>query len=579
MSRDKSSMDEWDRAVRAMPYRAEEISDVDGTYVGTVFLDALVDNTDNQVVYGRRGTGKTHLFRRVQSELLTRFDELRRVPVYIDGATLEGAIGPHDDPAGVALSLYVELMKRTVVELSELIRGRISPTWLDKIFYGPKRERLERAQYAADQLTALLSQGVVRTLPVGEVSSEIEDLDEAVAKLRAAAGINASVGLTDPRRLGLKLDASAEKEIKKTSTNVTTRKIGGATYLPFADVAELIRELLAALDDAHLVILLDEWSAVGNSEVQPLLAQLLRLTFRRGSCLKVAAIPGRTWLFRHVGEAGHAQRIGFELGDDITADVDLDTVVFVHQDIEQLSLFFAALLRQHLGVRTAMFGTMSEPDFAQFLLKTAMGGPHVLTELIHASAAIPRDFINILRQATLLRRGARESKITTAHVRAAALKAFESKRTNLAASRKEALAALNVIYRDIVGDQKSYLFLLDAADAADPRIVELYTAKLIHRFPANWQDPEEHRTFVYYQVDYATLIGGLKDTFDKLFSGLPKILTSRPFGIRLFGSYSSLFSFDSALERYFVPTNSEERDPAKLIVDVSTLVASSPSTT
>jgi hypothetical protein len=562
---------DWYRAVGSLAYRAEDLRDVTGTYVGTVFLEALVNNPDNQVIYGRRGTGKTHLLRRVEDELLARFDELKQVPVYIDGATLEGSIGPHDDPAAVALSLYVELVKRTTTELSRLIRERICPGWLEKLFHGPKREALEGAQYSADQLTSLLSHGTVRTLPIGDATSEIQDLDEAVSKLRAAAGINASVGLVDPRRVGVRLEAAAEKELKRTSTNITTRKIGGETYLPFANVAQLMREMLAALDDAGLVILFDEWSAVGGAEVQPLLAQLLRLTFRSRMSVKIASIPGRTWLLRHVSssDSGTLQRIGFEVGDDITADVDLDSVVFVDQDIKQLATFFTVLLQRHLSAHLPILGQLTETQFAKYLLNKRIFDVRVLTELIHASAAVPRDFINLFRQATLKQLAAREDRVVTSHVRAAALAAYESKRTNLATNRQEVLRALGRIYTRIVGGQKSYLFLLDSAETTHPIIVELYTAKLIHHFPATWQDPNSYRSYTYFQVDYGTMVSTLKVMTDRL--GMKTLITGVVFSHFLLRKNISLL--DVALDRLSEQMGLEpERDPASLVIEVSHLL-------
>ena len=42
--------------------------------------------------------------------------------------------------------------------------------------------------------------------------------------------------LSDPRSLGIKLEASAEKDFKKSVKKMITRKIGGETYLPFAEI-------------------------------------------------------------------------------------------------------------------------------------------------------------------------------------------------------------------------------------------------------------------------------------------------------------------------------------------------------
>jgi hypothetical protein len=48
-------------------------------------------------------------------------------------------------------------------------------------------------------------------------------------------------------------------------------------------------------------------------------------------------VPGRTKLF--LPGAERRNPVGLELGDDITADVDLDSVAFVDNDIKQLAGF------------------------------------------------------------------------------------------------------------------------------------------------------------------------------------------------------------------------------------------------
>jgi hypothetical protein len=43
----------------------------------------------------------------------------------------------------------------------------------------------------------------------------------------------------------------------------------------------------------------------------------------------------------------------------------------------------------------------------------------VFAELCHASSAVPRDFINVFRQATIMQRSAGADKMTVANVRSA----------------------------------------------------------------------------------------------------------------------------------------------------------------
>jgi Cdc6-like AAA superfamily ATPase len=508
----------WYEAVASLADRAEEITNPTAAYVDTAFL-ATLQNKRNQIIFGRRGTGKTHLLRRLQDELYARFGQLRMVPAYIDGATLAGSISPYNDPAAIALGLYVELVRRTVRELSLFINGQLRPSLLDRILLSARRDQLGQMRDMASRLDRLLTQGKVRMLPMGEATAEFENLDEAVSRRRLAIGGNAAATLSDPRTVGIKLEASAERDLSRTATQVETRKIAGETYLPFADITELIRRMLATIGDSSLVVLIDEWSSLGDEQVQPLLAQLLRLTARGGICLKLACVPGRTKFFLHGADERH-NPIGLEIGDDITADVDLDSVVFVDNDIQQLTAFFMSLLQHHLGSVVPKISQASFDEFSTYVLKKKMDDSHVFAELCHASSAVPRDFINIFRQATIMQQSSASAQMTVANVRSAARNVYEGKRSNLAGTRSDELRLLDRIYRKVVIGQSSYFFLLEASLVDHPRIMELFTARLIHRTSATWLDPSALKSYVYYMVDYGTSIELLRKTGAKAWDDL-----------------------------------------------------------
>jgi Cdc6-like AAA superfamily ATPase len=563
------SAEAWYEAVTSLADRAEDIANPTATYVDTAFL-ATLQNKRSQIIFGRRGTGKTHLLRRLQDELLSRFSELRIVPVYIDGATLEGSISLYNDRAAIALGLYVELLRRAVRELSLFVDHELRPTGkLDWLFSGSRRDQLSQVREAVSRLDRLLTQGKVRMLPMGQASAEFEDLDEAVTSRRLAAGVNATATLSDPRSLGIKLEASAEKDLKKSVKKMITRKIGGETYLPFAEITELIRRLLATVGNASLAILIDEWSSLGDAEVQPLLAQLLRLTARGGICLKLACVPGRTKLFLPSAAGERRNPIGLELGDDITADVDLDSVVFVDNDIKQLTEFFIALLQRHIGASVPEVRDLTTEAFSTYILNERLKDPRILAELCHASSAVPRDFINIFRQATIAQRAAGADKMTAANVRSAAFNVYESKRSNLKSTRPDELTLLDRIYRKVVLGQHSYFFLIETSLVENPKIVELFTSKLIHKTSATWLDTASLVSYVYYMVDYGTSIELLRKAGARAWDDLTHGTMGRT-SVDFFAPSANPSLLDLVLDK-LVGSFAEARfdaDPESLIVDL-----------
>ena len=65
--------------------RAEYIDDDNylELYAGQEMIQSI-NNIKNQVIYGRRGTGKTHLLRAYQELLVEEFNNDKRFPIYID---------------------------------------------------------------------------------------------------------------------------------------------------------------------------------------------------------------------------------------------------------------------------------------------------------------------------------------------------------------------------------------------------------------------------------------------------------------------------------------------------------------
>ena len=249
--------------------------------------------------------------------------------------------------------------------------------------------------------------------------------------------------------------------------------------------------------------------------------------------------------------------------------MDLDSVVFVDNDIKQLTEFFIALLQHHIGASVPDIRDMTIGDFSNYVLNERMKDPRILAELCHASSAVPRDFINIFRQATIAERAAGSDKMTVANVRSAAHNVYEGKRSNLASTRPDELDLLDRIYRKVVLGQNSYFFLIETSLVENPKIVELFTAKLIHRTSATWLDPSSLISYVYYMVDYGTSIELLRKAGARAWDDL----THGTMGLTSVESVASSVNpslLDLVLDK-LVGSFAEARldaEPANLIVDL-----------
>jgi len=499
----KLNRDEWNRASAALPSRAEELAQYTETFADTVFLDVLKAKK-NQVIFGRRGTGKTHLLRRLEEEYVHRFDDHHVVPIYINSRQLRAhAKIAYQSPQATAFALYVEFVKSTAQQIHEFIESRLSPSILDKIFEGDQTQRMRSAQRLASTLYALLHHGEALFLPVGEASHEIRTLQEAQSSLSGRVQLN----LSDPRNLGWKVEVGAGQTRELEESGITLRTIQGQIVLPFSEVSERIVELLGLIDASSLVVLFDEWSDIDRRlETQPYLADMLKRTFSSISQMhiKLACVPVRTRLATPVTSEDPIP-IGYEEGDDISSDIDLDTLIFLENDLSQFLPFFLTLLHRHLSASLDWVASMSLSEFRQTIENEIFENLDVFSELCQASAGVPRDFLEIFSTATALQTALGRPKMQLIHVRDAAQAIYEAKRRSFAPQSK-LLEVLELIYKRIVAEHQTYFFLVAQEDVWHPALRMLWTERLVHRIPAHYYDPDTHTRYVYYQLDYGKYV-------------------------------------------------------------------------
>src|ERR1035438_9199040 len=109
------------KAVAGIPQRSEKQSDIQklvGAFVDVGILPQ-VDSVNSQIIYGRRGTGKTHVLRVLESELRAR---PRTAVIYIDARTL-GSTSQFSD-SSISLSSRCTALFRDI--LGEVYNGLLA---------------------------------------------------------------------------------------------------------------------------------------------------------------------------------------------------------------------------------------------------------------------------------------------------------------------------------------------------------------------------------------------------------------------------------------------------------------------
>jgi hypothetical protein len=497
---------EWDRGVGDIKLRAEDLSaDAARAFVDTAFLATLrVDR--HQVIYGRRGTGKTHLLLGLAEACRTGRTDEPALPVLLDGDGLWKAAQLLDVPPQInALSLYVESMRELARQLHETVIGKIPTPLFDQLMDSWPARRRADAKVRFERLNELLQVGEARYLPRGQASKETTRLDE----VSRDGSAEAKVDVIKPNSVGLKLAASVAKKLKVSRQELT--RIEGQTILPLDAVARQLTALLTVLERPRMLILFDEWSSISDLEVQPYFADLLKTTIAAlpRTRLKLACVPSRTLLATPVTPE-RPTPIGLELGDDLFPDVDLDEYTFAPtaegEEYRHFVPYLMSMLKKHLGVQSQWVNELTPAQFASLVVDDVFRGIEAFGELALASAGVPRDFFAILGTATTLRQKADQAQVSVPQIRQAAKLVYKSKAKSFAGNSR-AHSLIDCIYQEVCAklDPPRPHFVLSRADAeGHPQVVLLWTERVIHKLPLEWTN--DGVDYVYFFLDYGRFI-------------------------------------------------------------------------
>ncbi|MBN8490880.1 MAG: hypothetical protein J0M00_05555 [Burkholderiales bacterium] len=460
--------------------RAERQDDqvLNRTFVdyGSVF--ATVSSLDHQIVFGRRGTGKTHL--------LTVLRQSKRaeneVAIQLDMRNLGSAGGLYADPS-VPLA---ERATRLLVDVLAAIHQAIFEQ-------------------------AIESDSLVDLSAVGRPLDELFDSHTAVRVVgdtTVESSATAESGSAAESKLGLTVSAApqfgAEGATKESehSTVAAKKTVIGKEVLRvnFGNVGAAMRRLSAALPNGRLWLLIDEWSEV-PLDLQPLLADLLRRAVLpvKGVTVKIAAIEQRSHFLIPDRAVGN---VGIELGADVSAALNLDDFMVFDNDEARAVDFFRQLVYQH--VKAALEAEKVKPPATQAeLISMGFTQANAFDEVVRACEGVPRDAINILFHAA---QRAGKTTISVGDVRTAARQWYIGSKDAAVSAHGEAKALLTWIVDQVIKERQTKAFLLEAG-TKDRLIDFLYDERVLHvlRRGISAQD-EPGKRYNVYGIDYGCYV-------------------------------------------------------------------------
>lgn len=416
------------------------------TFVNLGSLIPLLCGCDNHILYGRRGTGKTHILSYLCSLLVTDND----FPIYIDLRIL-GSTGSIYSNNNLPIEQRVT---RLIIDVFREIHDQINRNITESEYL--KEKYLSKLS----PILSLLREELNCIHILGETTHEMTE-DNSFKK---SFGGNLNIG----KDLGLGIN---HEEGNNTKESTHTVLHGTAiNYLHFPTIINLFRDLLYCIRPHKIWIILDEFSEIPY-DLQPYLSDMLRRTIAplRNMVLKIGAIEHRTNLKKQIDDK---QYIGLEIGADIySCNLD-DYMVFNNNEAHAL-FFFRELLLKHINSllpEEDKYKNSDELTSDLFTQETAF------QELVRASEGVPRDTFNILAIAVA---ESYYSKISVPNVRVAAKKWYSQDKESSVRSHSKARSLLNWIVDTVIGQRHARAFLLQS-DAHYDLIDYLYDARVLH---------------------------------------------------------------------------------------------------
>ncbi|WP_459385691.1 ATP-binding protein [Arthrobacter humicola] len=482
-------MSELNKLLYQIPKRAEQrhVETLRNTFVDSGVGDAL-DTIDHQILYGRRGTGKTHALRYLESVRKVAGD----LPIYVDLTSLGSPeslfMGQAVDPVERSARLFVDLM------------GHVHEALLTAA--------LEDEQLLANTSFVSRLDGLLEAVTQVRVTGDIEQSQEGERK----AGHSSKGGATakfSPSSATVSFDTSSASDYNERETEKTVRKGSERRSFNVSDIARALRSIGQALNERRIWLMLDEWIAI-PPEAQPYMGELLIRTVSHvpGFTIKIAAIEQQS---RFRQELSPGNYIGIELGADAAANLDLDEFMVFEQNEAESRNFFRRLIVSHLiaGIEEKKFN-IELPD-EETLISKCFTDVRAFDELVRAAEGVPRDALNVLGTAAA---NAGSNKVSVPDIRKSALSWYQRDKAGALNASPDALALLHWVIDEVIRGKKARGFLVNQKDADSLMLMALFDARVLHLLRRGYsgQDTPGERYNVYV-IDYGAYIDLMQTKF------------------------------------------------------------------
>ncbi len=449
------------------------------TFVDIGPLGTVLATVDNQILYGRRGTGKTHALVYVSGIVRDKGD----IPIYVDMRKVGSTGGIYSDGTVPIAERATRLLMDTLNSThDELLDAALDDSFgLNLAEVGPSLDRL------AEATTEVKVSGPIRE----------EHASEAASK--DSAGTDLKIGM-DSKGFNSSLSGKSAAETSAKEAYKITHEGDIEHRVHFGQLSAALQRLAGALNGKRIWLLLDEWSVI-PLELQPYLADLLRRAVfpAESISVKIAAIERRS---RFQIYLDGAEYIGIELGGDASADLNMDDFMVFDNDENKAIAFFMSLIYRHVAT-LAEQQQVEIPGNASELVKVAFTQENVFSEFVRAAEGIPRDAFYILSLAAQRDYG---KSISVDTIRKSSKIWYQRDKETAVTAHPHSLDLLHWIVDRVIGYRKARAFLLRRGVSHD-LIDNLFDSRVLHLLKRSISAHDQPGIrYDAYKIDYGCYV-------------------------------------------------------------------------
>lgn len=461
-----------------------------------------IRNRSNQLIVGRRGTGKTHL--------LGAFSELIKQKSTKEMAVMISLVHCIQTPAivgtetqsfsskRIAKEMFYSFIRKFMYKLSDEIDFFLDNKNVDAT---DKKKYEERKRDVYDLVAKLY-----KAIELGNkkvVAKKSKTIQKAKLDKKNGINTNAAIGIKS-NKPNIDLNLGYDWSKNKLSDEEEVIETDSIYNIDLEEVRELTERVLKRCGIDILYILIDEWMELDkttNTSIQPYFAQLLKRTFFNTNkiSVKIATVWHQTILYDQ-NDLEKSQ--GIQLGHDIVLGPKLDSAFLVEE--QEAYLLCKEILFRRLSYECKeLLPLESDDGISDVLISELFDNKRNFNAFIASSHGIPRQLMEIFNKCALkidydfftkCIDYSLVSNISSSLYR-------EQKRKNIdpSSAAQKLLSEINLF---IDQNESRVFFVENNASTKSKPLRKLVDEGIIHQIPSSIVPRRIRDTFKAYHIDY-----------------------------------------------------------------------------